>query len=106
MRAELEQAYQTVDILVSPTSPTVAFSAGERVQDPLAMYLSDICTIPANLAGHPAISVPIGLDSDRLPIGFQIMAPALGESVMYQAASAVERIAEFTDAPSIDEVAS
>jgi aspartyl-tRNA(Asn)/glutamyl-tRNA(Gln) amidotransferase subunit A len=77
----------------------VAFEAGARTADPLAMYLSDICTIPSNLAGHPAISVPIGLDDAGLPIGFQVMAPALGEEVMYQVAAEVERLAEFSIEP-------
>jgi aspartyl-tRNA(Asn)/glutamyl-tRNA(Gln) amidotransferase subunit A len=63
------------------------------------MYLSDICNIPANLAGHPAISVPIGLDDAGLPIGFQVMAPALGEQTMYQVAAEVERQAGFSLAP-------
>ncbi len=99
IRDDLAVAYQEVDVLVSPTSPTVAFPAGARTADPLAMYLSDICTIPSNLAGHPAISVPIGLDSDGLPIGFQVMAPALGEEVMYQVAAEVERLAGFDISP-------
>jgi aspartyl-tRNA(Asn)/glutamyl-tRNA(Gln) amidotransferase subunit A len=59
------------------------------------MYLSDLCTIPSNLAGHPAISVPVGLDSSGLPVGFQVMAPALGEETMFQVAAEVERIAGF-----------
>ncbi len=70
-------AYEHVDVLVSPVSPTTAFALGERVDDPLSMYLSDLCTIPLNLAGDPGISVPIGTDSGGLPVGFQVMAPAL-----------------------------
>ncbi len=100
IREDLARAYTHVDALVSPTSPTVAFPAGARTADPLAMYLSDICTIPSNLAGHPAISVPIGLDGDGLPIGFQVMAPALGEEIMYRIAAEVERQAAFVIAPS------
>ncbi|MGA7281129.1 MAG: Asp-tRNA(Asn)/Glu-tRNA(Gln) amidotransferase subunit GatA [Acidimicrobiia bacterium] len=100
IREDLARAYKHVDALVSPTSPTVAFPAGARTADPLAMYLSDICTIPSNLAGHPAISVPIGLDGDGLPIGFQVMAPALGEEIMYRIAAEVERQAAFVIAPS------
>jgi aspartyl-tRNA(Asn)/glutamyl-tRNA(Gln) amidotransferase subunit A len=99
IQADFARAYERVDVLVSPTSPTVAFEAGERTADPLAMYLSDICTIPSNLAGHPAISVPIGLDGAGLPIGFQVMAPALGEEVMYRVAAEVERLAGFEIAP-------
>lgn len=98
-------AYDKVDVLVSPTSPTVAFKAGDRVDDPLAMYLSDICTIPSNLAGHPALSVPIGLDQQGLPIGFHVMAPALGEEVLFQVAAEVERLASFDARPNLQELA-
>jgi aspartyl-tRNA(Asn)/glutamyl-tRNA(Gln) amidotransferase subunit A len=98
---ELAAVHQQVDVLVSPTSPTVAFGLGARTADPLAMYLSDVCTIPSDLAGTPAISVPIGLDSRGLPIGFQVMAPALGEAVMFRAARAVEELAAFSSRPAL-----
>ncbi|HKX76532.1 MAG TPA: Asp-tRNA(Asn)/Glu-tRNA(Gln) amidotransferase subunit GatA [Acidimicrobiia bacterium] len=102
-----EQAavFEEVDVLVSPTSPTVAFPLGARTEDPLAMYLSDVCTIPADLAGTPAISIPIGLDSQGLPIGFQVMAAALGEPVMFRTAKAVERLAGFSARPQMMESA-
>ena len=106
LRDEFASAYGKVDALVSPTSPTVAFAAGEKVDDPLSMYLTDICTNPANLVGHPGISVPIGLDDQGLPVGFQVMAPALGERVLFQVASEVERQANFTARPELEEVAS
>lgn len=106
LRREFTRAYEQVDVLVSPTSPTVAFKAGEKVDDPLSMYLTDICTNSLNLVGHPGISVPIATDDDGLPIGFQVMAPALGEQVLFQVAAEVERLAEFTASPMIDEVAS
>ena len=106
IQEDFANAYSSVDVLVSPTSPTVAFAAGDRVSDPMAMYLSDICTIPSNLAGHPAISVPVGLDYQGLPIGFQVMAPALGEETMFQVAAAVEQLAGFDSRPSIPVVAS
>jgi aspartyl-tRNA(Asn)/glutamyl-tRNA(Gln) amidotransferase subunit A len=99
--SELNSVYERVDVLISPTSPTTAFELGAKTQDPLAMYLSDVCTIPSNLSGHPAISVPIGLDDDGLPIGFQVMAPALGEAMLFQAANAVERLAAFTSRPAL-----
>jgi aspartyl-tRNA(Asn)/glutamyl-tRNA(Gln) amidotransferase subunit A len=99
IQEDFARAYQRVDVLVSPTSPTVAFEAGARTADPLAMYLSDICTIPSNLSGHPAISVPVGLDAAGLPVGFQVMAPALGEEMMYQVAAQVERLAGFSISP-------
>jgi aspartyl-tRNA(Asn)/glutamyl-tRNA(Gln) amidotransferase subunit A len=96
---DFRRAYETVDVLVTPTSPTVAFEVGERAADPLAMYLSDICTIPANLSGDPGISVPIGVDDSGLPIGFQVLAPALGEPVMFRTAKAVEALAGFDARP-------
>jgi aspartyl-tRNA(Asn)/glutamyl-tRNA(Gln) amidotransferase subunit A len=97
--SEFEAAYRDVDVLISPTSPTVAFELGAKTSDPLAMYLSDICTIPSNLTGHPAMSVPTGLDADGLPIGIQVMAPALGEEIMFAVAAQIERAAGFTARP-------
>jgi aspartyl-tRNA(Asn)/glutamyl-tRNA(Gln) amidotransferase subunit A len=76
-------------VLVSPTTPTVAFPLGARVDDPIAMYAADLCTLPASLAGVPAISVPSGL-SEGLPVGFQIMAPALADDRCYRVAAALE----------------
>jgi aspartyl-tRNA(Asn)/glutamyl-tRNA(Gln) amidotransferase subunit A len=96
VRRDFSAAYADVDVLVSPTSPTTAFPVGERSADPIAMYYSDVCTIPSNLAGDPAMSVPIALDSRDLPIGFQIMAHALGEERMFQVAAEVERLAGFS----------
>jgi aspartyl-tRNA(Asn)/glutamyl-tRNA(Gln) amidotransferase subunit A len=88
---DFERAYERFDVLLSPTSPTVAFPLGAKTADPLAMYLSDVCTIPTNLAGHPAISVPFGTGEAGLPVGVQVLAPALGESVMFRTARALER---------------
>ena len=88
---DYEKAFGDFDVLVSPTSPTTAFRVGEKVDDPMAMYLNDIFTIPANLAGVPAISVPCGLDDAGLPIGLQLTAPVLGEQVLFRAAHALER---------------
>jgi aspartyl-tRNA(Asn)/glutamyl-tRNA(Gln) amidotransferase subunit A len=99
LRNEFSSAYEQVDVLVSPTSPTTAFEIGAKTADPLTMYLTDICTIATNLAGDPAISVPVGLDDSGLPIGFQIMAPALGEEVMFRVAAEVERSAGFGERP-------
>ncbi len=84
------RAYERFDVLIGATSPTTAFGIGERVDDPMAMYLSDVCTIPSNLAGHPAISVPFGTGEDGLPVGVQVLAPALGESVLFGVAAALE----------------
>ena len=88
---DYEAAFADFDVLVSPTSPTTAFPIGAKVDDPMAMYLNDIFTIPANLAGVPAISVPCGLDSTGLPIGLQFTAPVLGEQTLLRAAAALER---------------
>ena len=88
---DLEAAYEQVDVLLAPTSPCTAFPLGEKTADPLTMYLNDVCTIPSNLSGHPAISVPFGTDSAGLPIGVQVMAPALGEVAMFRCAAALER---------------
>jgi len=89
---DFERAYESFDVLIAPTTPGTAFKIGDIV-DPLTMYLNDVCTIPSNLAGHPAMSVPYGTASDGLPIGVQVLAPALGESVMFQVAAALESTA-------------
>ena len=86
-------AFEQADVLVSPTSPFVAFGIGERIDDPMAMYVNDLCTLPASLAGTPAISVPSGL-SEGLPVGLQIMAPALADDRCYRVAAAFEAATE------------
>jgi aspartyl-tRNA(Asn)/glutamyl-tRNA(Gln) amidotransferase subunit A len=86
-------AFEQTDVLVSPTSPFVAFGIGERIEDPMAMYVNDLCTLPASLAGTPAISVPCGL-SEGLPVGLQIMAPALADEWCYRVAAAFETAVE------------
>ena len=83
-------AYEQFDLLLSPTSPTTAFPLGEKVSDPLTMYLNDICTIPSNLAGHPAVSVPFGAGDDGLPVGVQLLGPALSEGPLLRAAAVLE----------------
>jgi aspartyl-tRNA(Asn)/glutamyl-tRNA(Gln) amidotransferase subunit A len=84
-------AFGQVDVLVSPTVPTTAFKLGERVDDPLSMYLTDLCTIPSNLAGNASMSVPVGLAAeDDMPVGLQIMAPALADDRLYRVGGALE----------------
>lgn len=89
------KAFETVDAILTPTSPTPAFKRGERTNDPLAMYLSDIYTIPANLAGLPAISIPAGFSSGGLPIGLQVIGPAFGEAAMFAVAHAFEQAHDY-----------
>ncbi len=93
MCRDFEAAYERCDVLLSPTSPTTAFKLGEKVDDPLTMYLSDVCTIPSNLVGHPAMSVPFGEGIDGLPVGVQVMAPSLGEATMFRVAAVLEAAA-------------
>jgi aspartyl-tRNA(Asn)/glutamyl-tRNA(Gln) amidotransferase subunit A len=90
---DFERAYDHFDALLSPTSPTTAFELGAKTADPLAMYLSDVCTVPSSLAGHTAMSVPFGAGEGGLPIGVQVFAPALGEPVMFRVAKAIEEAA-------------
>jgi aspartyl-tRNA(Asn)/glutamyl-tRNA(Gln) amidotransferase subunit A len=88
---DFDKAYEQVDVLISPTSPFTPWKLGEKVDDPLAMYLSDLCTLPTNLAGHCAMSVPSGLSADDgLPVGLQIMAPALADERLYRVGAAFE----------------
>ncbi len=88
---DFARAFADVDVLVSPTTPTTAFPIGERADDPMAMYLADLCTIPSNLAGNSAMSVPCGLaPEDNLPVGLQIIAPALADDRLYRVGGAVE----------------
>ena len=86
--------YKDYDVLLSPTSPCTAFKLGAKVNDPMTMYVNDVCTIPSNLVGHPAISIPFGSGKDGMPIGVQILAPPMKESVMYQAARTLEQASQ------------
>jgi len=90
IRQEIETAFQDIDILLTPTTPTVAFPLGEKVDDPLAMYMNDILTVSANLAGTPAISLPCGRAGNGMPIGLQLMAPRFGEEKLLRVARAYE----------------
>ncbi len=84
------RAYESVDILLGATAPTTAFDIGAKVDDPMAMYVNDVCTIPSNLSGHPAVSVPFGAGDDGLPVGVQVLAPALDEALLFRVARVVE----------------
>ena len=88
---DFAKAYQSCDVVLTPTSPSVAFPFGDKTADPLAMYLCDVFTIPTNLAGHAAMSVPFGAGAHGLPVGVQVLAPALGEATMFRVAAELER---------------
>ena len=99
VQRDFAAAFERADVLVSPTAPTTAFRLGEKLDDPMAMYLNDVATIPANLAGVPGISVPNGLD-EGLPVGFQVLAPAKADDRLYRVAAALEaRLEERWGAP-------
>jgi aspartyl-tRNA(Asn)/glutamyl-tRNA(Gln) amidotransferase subunit A len=99
---DFKQAFGRADVLVSPTSPFVAFGIGERTADPMAMYVNDLCTLPASLAGTPAISVPCGLSEEfgrPLPVGLQVMAPAMADDRCYRVAAAFEAAYQSANGP-------
>ena len=98
IRREFQDAFRKFDVIATPTSPTVAFELGAKTQDPFQMYLSDVCTIPVNIAGLPGISVPCGL-SEGLPVGLQIIAPQLGDRTALQVAHAYEQSANWNLTP-------
>ena len=90
IKQDFENAYKEVDVLVTPTCPTTAFKLGDKLDNPLQMYLNDIATIPSNLAGVPGISVPSGIDNNNLPIGFHILAPIMNDKNMFYVDELVE----------------
>ncbi|CAN5537438.1 hypothetical protein BH20ACT15_BH20ACT15_01290 [soil metagenome] len=101
---DFAKVFESFDFVLAPTSPTVAFELGARTGDPLAMYMSDYCTVPMSLAGIPAISIPAGLaepegGGPELPVGFQIAGPAFTESRLLDAAHALEKAIAFDGAP-------
>ena len=94
IQADFDRAFESCDVLVSPTTPTVAFRIGERTADPMAMYMADLCTIPSNMAGNASASFPAGLSSDGLPVGLQVMAPPMEDARLYRVGGVVERALE------------
>jgi aspartyl-tRNA(Asn)/glutamyl-tRNA(Gln) amidotransferase subunit A len=94
-------AFQNCDAIITPTSPSTAFALGEKVDDPLAMYLNDIYTVTANLSGVPGISVPCGLSTERLPIGFQLLGPYWSEPTLFKLAHAYAEARPFTERPPV-----
>lgn len=95
IKQDFEKAFESVDVLVCPTSPTTAFKAGEKTADPLSMYLSDLMTIPLNLAGLPGMSIPCGFDENNLPIGLQLIGNVLREDLLFQVAYAYEQSTDW-----------
>ncbi len=95
IKRDFDEAFNKVDFILSPTSPTPAFKLGEKIEDPLSMYLSDIYTISANLAGVPAISIPCGISKDGLPIGLQVLAKPFNENALLRAAYAFEQVTDW-----------
>ena len=96
---DFKTAYENVDVILTPTAPSAAFAIGEKMHDPIAMYLNDVFTVPASMAGLPAISVPAGLDASGLPLGLQLIGRAFDEVTLLRAARALEDAAEFESAP-------
>ena len=94
IRNEFLSVFESCDVLISPTAATTAFRLGEKLNDPVAMYLSDIYTVPVNIAGVPALSMPCGMDKDGLPIGMQIIAKHFDEQTIYRVAKTYENIRE------------
>ena len=98
IQRDFAKAFDTVDVLVSPSAPTTAFPLGEKLDDPLAMWAGDLTTIPVNLAGIPGMSLPMGLDpDDSLPVGLQLMAPAYQDATLYRVGATLEKLFEHRD---------
>ncbi len=95
IKGDFEKAFQTVDVIAAPVSPTVAFRIGEHTNDPLSMYLEDVFTLPANLAGIPGMTFPVGFDNQGLPIGMQLMAPHFQEPILFQTAHAYQQLTDW-----------
>jgi aspartyl-tRNA(Asn)/glutamyl-tRNA(Gln) amidotransferase subunit A len=95
IRNDFERAFERCDLIVTPVAPTTAFKLGEKMNDPLTMYLSDIFTISVNLAGLPGMAMPCGHDSNNLPIGMQLIAPPFAEEIILRAGDAFERTGAF-----------
>jgi aspartyl-tRNA(Asn)/glutamyl-tRNA(Gln) amidotransferase subunit A len=98
IKEDFEKAFETYDVLITPTAPDTAFKVGEKTDDPLAMYMSDICTVPINIAGVPAISIPAGFLND-LPIGMQIIGKHFDEETILKVAYTFEKNTDFVKKP-------
>jgi len=101
MKEDFRLAFEQCDAIITPTSPTPAFLFGEKVNDPLQMYLSDVYTVTANLVGVPGMNVPCGLSASGLPIGFQLLGPYWSEATLFRFGHAFEEVQPFTARPSV-----
>jgi aspartyl-tRNA(Asn)/glutamyl-tRNA(Gln) amidotransferase subunit A len=99
IKRDFEQAFQKVDAILTPTAPNAAFPVGRKNDDPVAMYLNDVFTVPINMAGLPGLSVPAGLNSEGLPLGLQVLGKAFDEATVLRVGRAVEKAANFTARP-------
>ena len=95
IKRDFETAFQEVDLIAAPVAPTTAFRIGEHGDDPLSMYLEDVFTLPANLAGVPGLTFPVGFDSQGLPVGMQLMGPHFREELLFQAAHAYQQVTDW-----------
>ncbi len=95
IKRDFETAFQSVDVIATPVAPTTAFRAGEHSNDPLAMYLEDVFTLPTNLAGVPGLAFPVGFDREGLPIGMQLMGPHFREDVLFRTAHAYQQVTDW-----------
>ena len=95
IKRDFETAFQSVDVIATPVAPTTAFRAGEHSNDPLAMYLEDVFTLPTNLAGVPGLAFPVGFDKAGLPVGMQLMGPHFREDVLFRTAHAYQQVTDW-----------
>ncbi len=95
IKQDFEKAFGSVDVIAAPVAPSTAFRLGEHTDDPLAMYLEDVFTLPANLAGIPGIAFPVGFDGQGLPVGMQLMGPHYREDVLFQVAQAFQQLTDW-----------
>jgi aspartyl-tRNA(Asn)/glutamyl-tRNA(Gln) amidotransferase subunit A len=95
IRRDFERAFESVDVIAAPVAPSTAFRLGEHSDDPLAMYLEDVFTLPANLAGIPGITFPVGFDGQGLPVGMQLMGPPYREDLLFKSAHAYQQISDW-----------
>ena len=103
LRRSFDHLFESVDVILLPTSPTSAFPLGERVDDPMQMYLADVFTVFANLIGIPGMSVPLGLDDEGLPVGVQLLAPAWREDRLFAVAKVIASATELPHWPGLEE---